>query len=298
MSSDRPYAFRGRMQRVAIAGVSGHLGERLTSALEQAFPHGFLLGLDEHPPHQSSSLVFFRHSLRTSFCHFILEHWIDTLIYLAPVSEPGAVQVLREALHWGNLQRLVLVQQAEQPLHIEPHPDTTEAVSEAQAERLRAPAQGTDPTDWSGLGSDFLEEHPEVSVVKVWVPPLVAPGWAQGWRRGLWAPVVWLPRGPARMRVCHLDNAVEALLALARSDVRGPVDIGPDQGLSWLDLTRTLRRPVLPVPGSLIRLLAHRDPLPEAQAGHAPDWRALRALLQPQPPTKPVEAVLSFRHQI
>lgn len=265
------------MQRVAIAGVSGQLGERLVQALEQTLPSGFLLGLDERMPTSSSSLLFFRHALRNSFCHFILEHWIDTLYYLAPLSDPDAVDMLREALHRGNLQRLVLVQQAE-------------------LEGSCARAEGASD-DWSGLGPVFLEEHPEVSVVNVWVPPLLAPGKVGGWSRGLMAPVVWLPRSLRELRVCHQDDAVAALVALGSAEVRGPVDIGPTEALSWLELIRTLRRPVLPVPGPVLRLLAHRDPLPEAHAAHSPDWRALRALLQTNPPTKPVEAVLPFRHQ-
>lgn len=267
------------MQRVAIAGISGYLGFKLAQALEHDPAVSLVLGLDRRsPPASLSKLLFVQHDARTPFDGLLLEHWIDTLVYLVPAQPP-----LEPVLDTLNLSAQAAGGDA--GLEVGPsgitaavHP-VEQAIHRCGLHRvLLLSCAGVHEQAYE-LAPEFLEEHPEVKVVQISLAPVLSldsphPG-ARALVRALsrntaaargdsaheeshlgksgWIP---LPGLVQDLRFCHEQDAVEAMRTLLKEEVNGWVEVKPEDGVSWWELSRALRRPPLIFPKRMVRLLS------------------------------------------
>lgn len=222
---------------------------------------------------------FIQQDVTVPFGHHLLEHWIDTLIHLVPaqggdntegpevsrrtdddaVGWPGR-EPLQDALHRCGIHRVILVS-CLQPEGLLPR-----------------------------LDPEFLREHPEVEVVTACLMPVLGQASPSAIARLLRSRLLLLPWTLSALRVCHEQDALNALLALVRSNACGIVEIGPEDSVSLQEAATLLRRLTLPVPRRLARWMdlavpphTHRDPARETERGPSRlplewrfQWRVLR----------------------
>lgn len=235
------------MKRIAIIGVSSALGLALARALDADPAVERVLGLDAVSlPVHLRKLTFLTTAVSSlqvdsvsaswgeRLGQALLEHWIDSVVWLEPAALEGdvaALESLLDAIHRSGVLQVV---------------------------KVRTAGQEQMP---KGVLEPFLAEHPEVRWGELTLPLVCGEGSA--WEKVLARRVLLVPHRLRSIPLVQADRAALAIRRLLRDAGSGTVRQQDIVMLGWGALLRA--RSCVPIPAShraLWRLLPH---LPEAE---------------------------------
>jgi UDP-glucose 4-epimerase len=250
-------------RRVLITGVSGYWGTELARRLERSGECEYVGGIDVRPPGADLERTeFIRADIRNPVIAKLLpQTGADTVVHsdvlLAP--EPGKVaKQLHDINVIGSLQLLAACEKAETVRTIivrgsaaiyGAEPNAPRFFSEEMARRfpLRTRFQ-RDIGELENYFETFSRRYPGVTVTILRFQPSLGPRIDSPLTRYLRAAVVPVQLGfDPLLQFVHADDAVEALEAVVRHPLRGPVNVAGEGSVSLSRLLRMAGKLSLPV---------------------------------------------------
>lgn len=257
------------MKRIAITGSSGYIGQQLVAGLSARSELERILGLDIRPPAVPHSQPFMHAQcdIREPFDAQMRDDGIDTAVHLAVAFDPtfkragaysinvnGTRRFLESCLR-ANVQRVVVLSSASA---YGAHADNPERLTETHPLRAEPPfTYAYDKRKCDELCSAFAKEHPEVSLA--WLrPPLVfGPGVDNYVARMFFKPKVAFVQGfDPPMQFIDCGDLCDAIIAVMASDVKGPLNVAPDDTLTLRQLAAEFKRAPMELSLGIARGLA------------------------------------------
>lgn len=257
------------MRRIAITGSSGYIGQQLVQALSRFADVEKIAGLDIRPPTAVQPPQFSHHlcDIREPFEKLLHEIGIDTAVHLAVAFDPtfkraGAYSInvdgtrrFLESCRRAGVRRTVVLSSASA---YGAHPDNPERLTESHL--LRAGpgfSYAYDKRLCDELCSAFAAGNPDMSLA--WLrPPLVfGPGVDNYVARMFFKPKVAFVRGfDPPMQFIDCGDLCDAIIAVMASDLKGPLNVAPDDTLTLRQLAAEFKRAPMSLPMGLARGLA------------------------------------------
>jgi UDP-glucose 4-epimerase len=253
----RTYELRS-MPTIVITGVSGYWGRRVAQQL-LATPDVRVLGVDRRPPAQSlDGLDFVKADIRNPLLVELLRvEQVDTLLHLAwrerqwrreedfESNVLGTMQLLGACVDAGVRQVIwrsttaVYGARPDNPLYMP---------EEMQLAVRAAYAHVQDALEVERFISGFAAEYPETSFAVLRLANVLGVDVDSPLTRLLRLPV-WpdLLGFDPLLQVIDADDAVDALVHAARSQIAGPINVAATGIVSFCQLAGQLGRPVLPI---------------------------------------------------
>jgi len=254
------------VQRIAITGSSGYVGQRLINDLRRIQPEATILGLDRAWPQRCQPDRFEPIEICESRLEDVLADFApDTVVHLAFILNPihkesemhrvnveGTSNVLR-AVAAVRPERFLFASSAvvfgaapDNPMPIQDrHPRGSELAFRYAADKSEA----------EELVDNFAGEHSEVAVS--WVRPAIVlgPGVNNYMSRLLLlqAVVFLLDGRNVPMQFVHIDDVVSAILHVLKWNGHGPFNLAPDDRMSLLEIALETKRNVARIPMWLAR---------------------------------------------
>ena len=254
------------MKRVAITGISGHLGSKLQQRLEQEPEVESIIGIDLlQPRHATPKLKFYRQDIREPFGDIFVENDVDSAIHLAFVLVPGhnteksrqvnlgGTKNFLRACHKGPVKWLLFLSSntaygghADNPVPItedrelRPDPNWTYAWHKAECEQMF---------------KEFKEDHPDKQVAIIRSCAVLGPNGVGTGIKEMFTPVAMVRciGHDALWQFIHEDDWVELTLALLRQKPEGVFNVAGEGHIRYTEIASALGRRVLPLPGSLLK---------------------------------------------
>lgn len=252
------------MQRVAITGSSGYVGQRLIALLRRDRPDAEILGLDIAPPGAVAPHRFERVEICEPRLADVLAGFApDTVVHLAFILNP----IHREAeMRRVNVEGTRNVLRAVAAVRPERFLFVSSAVALGAMPGNPVPMQddhpraagvafqyAADKSEAEQLVADFAQDQPRVAVS--WVRPaiILGPGIDNYLSRLLLRfPVVFLLDGRnTPMQFVHVDDVVAAMLRVLERNGRGAFNVAPGNWISPLEIALETRRRVARLPSWL-----------------------------------------------
>lgn len=257
------------MKRIAVTGSSGYIGQQLVAQLAARFGVEQILGLDIRSPAESPWPIFkfVRCDIRESFDSVMKDNGIDTAVHLAVAFDPtfkraGAYSInvdgtrrFLESCRRADVRRTVVLSSASA---YGAHPDNAERLTESHPLRAQpAFSYAYDKRKCDELCGSFALEHPDLSLA--WLrPPLVfGPGVDNYVARMFFKPKVVFVRGfDPPMQFIDCGDLCDAIIAVMASEVKGPLNVAPDDTLTLRQLAAEFKRAPMALPYGMARALA------------------------------------------
>jgi UDP-glucose 4-epimerase len=254
------------MKRVAITGISGHLGNKLLQRLDQEEEVERVVGIDCRPPtHQCAKLQFYSHDITEPFDDILIDNEVDSAIHLAFILVPGHdTEKARRVNIVGTKYFLKACQEAPVQWLLFLSSNTAYGAFPDNAVPLTEDLPLRVPSTWTyawhkvqceQMFQDFGAKQPDKRVAILRSCPVLGPKGVGTGIKEMFTPVVMVrPIGhDAPWQFLHEDDAVEIFLALLRQKPEGTFNMGGDGTVKYSEITSALGRWGLPLPASLLK---------------------------------------------
>nr|MBA2240858.1 NAD-dependent epimerase/dehydratase family protein [Solirubrobacterales bacterium] len=257
---------RDRPRRVAVIGVSSLWGSEIARRLERDPEIEYVAGFDSAPGERLERTEFIEADVRSALLARLLPGTgVDTVVHCGILlyPEPGKpARALHEINVIGTLQLLAACERTPTLSRIVIRGSAAiygcEGASPAfftEDLARRLPLRTRFQRDVSELEEyfeNFAARHPHLSCCMLRYQPELGADLDAPLVRYLTLPVVPTQLGfDPRLQLIHADDALDALEAAVRSDVRGPVNVAADGAISLSRLLRLARRPAMALPHPL-----------------------------------------------
>jgi UDP-glucose 4-epimerase len=254
------------MKRVAITGISGHLGDKLLQRLDQEEGVESIVGIDCVPPRsESSKLKFYSHDIREPFGHIFEEHGIDSAAHFAfnlvprhdaenarSINIDGTKRFLEACLQ-APVEWMLFLSSCTAYGAYEDNP-----VPLLEDRPLRAPSSWT--YAWHKLQceqmfSDFKRDHPEKRFAIARCCPVVGPKGVASGLKEMFTPLVMVRAigYDPEWQFVHEDDVTEVFLALMKQRLEGTFNVAGDGPMRYSEITSEVGRWGLPLPVWLLK---------------------------------------------
>jgi UDP-glucose 4-epimerase len=249
------------MERILITGSSGFYGQALIAAIRRRYPDATIHGLDivatgAHPPDHFELCDITSPRLTD----FMAASGADTVVHLAFVVNPMRDERRMRDINVNGTRNLLSAVSIIKPARLlvsssatsyGAWPDNSIPLTEEHPLRPRTEYRyAADKFQVENMLRDFAAMHPEVLLS--WTRPcmIYGPGMSN-FMTALFTmpPILPLPGNDnPPMQFVHLDDVVEASLAILKSNLTGPFNVAPLDWFTMKDLARMRGRLALPIP--------------------------------------------------
>ncbi|UCG84216.1 MAG: SDR family oxidoreductase [Dehalococcoidia bacterium] len=247
------------MERVFITGVSGYIGGKLVSRLNETAGTKEIIGIDiVRPSRITDKLSFYQRDVRAPVDRILKEHVVDTLVHLAYVVAPihnrrkmedininGTVNVLTSCARAGVKQILY----ASSATAYGFHPDNDMPLTE------ESPLRGNDDFTYSrtkketdGIFSEFIAANPDIVGTAIRPAFVIGPGWKDSLSRHLRKKLVMLPSNTRPFQFVHEDDLTDIVCLLLEKKAAGAFNVGAEGTITSSEMIRLLGNTPLPLP--------------------------------------------------
>ncbi len=254
------------MERVLITGVSGYIGGKVVSRLNEREDVKAIVGIDVAEPHVApAKLRFFRKDIRDPIEQILSDHEIDTVVHLAYVVAPIHSKRLMEDINISGTKNVLTACAQASVKHILYtssataygfHPDNDVPLTED------SPLRGNDDFTYSktkkeieAIFSEFISQHPEIAISIIRPAFVVGPGFDDPLARHLRKKVVLLPRNTPPFQFVHEDDLTEVICLLLERKVKGAFNVGADETITSDEMIRLLGNIAVRLPFTIMYVL-------------------------------------------
>lgn len=239
------------MERVCITGVSGYIGGKLVSRLNDMPEIKETVGIDVVKPSTvTKKSSFYQRDVREPVDKILKEHAIDTLVHLAYIVAPihnrskmedininGTVNILTSCARAGVKQILYTSSATAYGFHADNDVPLTEG----------SPLRGNDDFTYSktkkqleGVFSAFINANPDIVGTIIRPAFVIGPGWNDPLSRHLRKKLVLLPSNTKAFQFVHEDDLIEIVCLLLKKKAAGAFNIGAKGAITSDDMIRLL----------------------------------------------------------
>lgn len=254
-------------RRLLVTGAGSHVGSLLLARLERDPEIEYLAGLDTRPPKvELERAEFIELDIRDpELSRAIPRTGVDTIIHEQIVRQPGPGMSSR-AMHdinvIGTLQLLAACERVPSLTRIvvrgsagiygaEPHAPQFFGEEMARLFPLRTRFQ-RDVAEIENYFETYARRHDRVSCTMLRYQPAIGPGLRTQIARYLSQPVCPTFMGfDPRIQLVHIDDALEAILAVLRTNVTGPVNVAAPGTIGLSRMIRLAGKRALPIAAPL-----------------------------------------------
>jgi len=239
------------MERVCITGVSGYIGGKLMSRLNDMPEVEQIIGIDiVRPATIHPKFEFYKRDVREPIDRILEEHLVDTFVHLAYVVAPIHSRSKMEDINVnGTVNVLASCARADVKQILYPssataygfHPDNDVPLTED------SPLRGNDDFTYSktkkeieGIVSEFIAANPEIAVTILRPEFVIGPGWNDPLARHLRKKIVLLPSNTPPLQFVHEDDLIEIMCRLMQGNIAGAFDVGAEGTISTREMIRLL----------------------------------------------------------
>ena len=256
------------MQRVAVTGASGLIGQRLLERLEADPSVERVVALDLRPPETAGgATLFVRHDVREPMDGIFLRHGIDTAVHLAFLVDPVHDRERERAINVGGTERFLEAAAAAGATTVLLASSATVYGAWPDNPRLLpedAPLRGKpgypyveDKLVLERLAARFARERPSCRVLVIRPTVVVGPHMENFLSRFFLRPLAFRVAGAdPPVPVVHEDDVAAAAWHLLREGPAGPYNLSAGEGLPLREVLRLMGRRAIPLPAPVLRALA------------------------------------------
>ena len=255
------------MKNVAITGVSGYIGSRLLSRLDDMKDVQRIVGIDiKSPKYISTKLKFYRQDVSGPLNIAFVENEIDTAIHLAFVLKPGHNRKDAQQVDLGGTQNFLEACRQAEVAHIiylsshtvyGAHPDNAQQLTEDSPLRpLHGFQYSWDKGQVERMLKDFFSCQEDVCLTILRSCPVIGPNAAGSVVTGMFKPVMVRVIGyDPPMQFVHEDDLVELIITLLRKRKTGTFNVSGDGEVSYSEVIRLTGRRTVAFPEKFLRLV-------------------------------------------
>ena len=252
--------------RVAVTGAAGYIGAGLVRRLEREASVESILAIDIRPPTPAfgEKITFLRRDVLSSLSSAFSENGITSVVHLAYIVKPGRQ---REAARRVNADGTASVLEAcadagvMNVLYLSSttvygaHADNPEMLTEGVTPRpLKGFAYSEDKLEAERLVQEFAQLNPEVTATIVRACPVLGPGAGSDIAQAFLKPFLVGALGDdPPMQFLHHDDDAEILARCVLNPTVGVFNAAGNETVRWSEVARILSRPMLRLPGVLLR---------------------------------------------
>ena len=254
------------MKRVAITGISGHLGNKLLRRLDREEGVESIVGIDCVPPKsESSKLKFYSYDIRDHFGHIFEENGIDSAAHFAFNLVPRHdVEKARAVNIDGTRNFLDACLQASVEWMLFLSSNTAYGAHEDNLVPLLEDCPLRAPSSWTyawhkvqceQMFQDFKRDHPEKGLAIARCCPVVGPKGVASGLKEMFTPLVMVrPIGyDTEWQFVHEDDVTEVFVTLMKQRLEGTFNVGGDGAIRYSEVTSEVGRWGLPLPAWLLK---------------------------------------------
>ena len=254
------------MKSIAITGISGYIGGRLLSRLDEIPSIGKIIGIDIKPPAKSSTkLRFYHREILQPLGDIFIENEVDSAIHLAFVLKSthnkrrawqvdiGGISNFLDACRQAGVKHILYLSshtvygaypnnpvplREDAPLH--PMADFQYSRDKAEAERIL---------------TDFAASHRDICLTILRSCPVIGPNAANSIVTSMFKPVMIRVTGfDPPLQFVHESDLIELMIAMLRQKKAGIFNVAGDGMVRYGEVIRLCGRKTIALPAWLLRL--------------------------------------------
>ena len=255
------------MKSIAITGISGYIGSRLLSRLEEVPGTDEIVGIDIKPPTKSSAkLRFYCQEILQPLGDIFIENEVDCAIHLAFVLKPthnkkGARQVDIGGI--SNFLDACRQARVKHILYLSSHtvygayPDNPVPLKEDTTLRPLVGFQySSDKVEAERILTSFAASQGDICLTILRSCPVIGPNAGHSVVTSMFTPVMIRVAGfdPA-LQFVHEDDLAELIVAMLMQKKGGIFNVAGDGEVRYTELARLSGKRTVTLPDKLLRLL-------------------------------------------
>jgi len=256
------------MQRVAVTGAAGLIGQRVLDHLVADREIETVVALDLRPPEIASDKIrYVRHDVREPMGEIFREHSVDAAIHLAFLVDPshdrrreheinvGGTRRFLEACHEAGVEAALLASSA---TVYGAWPDNPPLIPEDQPLRGKPGFPYVeDKLELEAMAARYREEHPDCRVLLIRPTVVMGPRMDNYLSRFFLRPVAFRVAGVnPPVPVVHEEDVAEATWRILKEAPAGPYNLSSGAGVPVREMLKMMGRRAIPLPGGMLRAVA------------------------------------------
>ncbi|MFQ5996205.1 MAG: SDR family oxidoreductase [Dehalococcoidales bacterium] len=255
------------MKNIAITGVSGYIGSRLLSRLDDIPGINKVIGIDMKPPtKRSGKLHFYCQDILQPLGDIFLENEVDSAIHLAFVLKPthnrnGARQVDIGGI--SNFLDACRQAQVRHILYLSSHtvygayPDNPVPLREdAPLRPITSFQYSWDKGEAERILTNFAASHKDVCLTILRSCPVIGPNAGNSVVTSMFKPIMIRVAGfDPPLQFVHEDDLVKLVVTMLRQKKAGIFNVAGDGEVPYTELARLCGKRTVTLPDKLLRLL-------------------------------------------
>jgi UDP-glucose 4-epimerase len=255
------------VESIAITGISGYIGNRLLSWLDEVPGVGKIVGIDMKPPiRRPSKLRFYYREILQPFGDIFVENEVDSAIHLAFVLKPthnredarqvdiGGISNFLDACRQAQVKRI---------LYLSSHtvygayPDNPVPLREDTPLRPLTDFQySRDKVEAERILTDFAAAYGGVCLTILRSCPVIGPNAANSIVTSMFKPVMIRVTGfDPPLQFVHEDDLAELMIAMLMQRKSGIFNVAADGEVRYTELAKLYGKRTVTLPDKLLRLL-------------------------------------------
>jgi UDP-glucose 4-epimerase len=255
------------MKRVAITGISGYIGGRLTSRLMEMDDVEGIIGIDiKQPQYNSPRLKFYCQDISKSLSEIFADNKVDTAINLAFVVKPTHDKKTAKQTDIGGISNFLDACRQAQVKHIlylsshtvyGAHPDNSLYLKEDSPLRpLPGFQYSRDKAEAERIMNKFAISHKDVSITILRSCPVIGPNAAKSVVTSMFKTVMIRVAGyDPPMQFVHEDDLVEIITCFLGQPRPGVFNISGEGEIRYSEIARLRGKRSLALPEKLLRFI-------------------------------------------
>ncbi len=255
------------MNVIAITGISGYIGSKLLSRLDEIESVEGIVGIDIRPPRDGSrKLKYYCRDVSEPLGDVFARNDVNSAIHLAFILKPtndsrrarrvdiGGTLNFLEACGKARVKHIVYLSSH---TVYGAHPDNAGPVNEESPMRPLSDFQySADKAEVEGMLQEFAASHGDSCLTILRSCPVIGPNAAGSVATEVFKPVMIRVAGyDPPMQFVHENDLIELIVAILSQKKAGIFNVAGDEGIRYSEIIRLTGRTSITVPAKLLVLL-------------------------------------------
>lgn len=255
------------MKSIAITGISGYIGSRLLSRLDEMPDIGKIVGIDIRPPtRRATKLRFYCQEILQPLGEIFVENDVDTAIHLAFVLKPTHDRKGARRVDIGGISNFMDACRQAQVRHIlylsshtvyGAYPDNPVPLREdAPLRPIIGFQYSWDKAEAERMLTDFAASHRDVCLTILRSCPVIGPNAGNSIVTSMFKPLMIRVAGfDPPLQFVHEDDLVELVVTMLRQKKAGIFNVAGDGEVRYTELARLCGKRTVTLSGKLLHSL-------------------------------------------